>query len=77
MNENRKFEVTKAQIENEKRLAVLESRARKDRAVQAIQGRSKALVLALPPLPPLLLGIAVFFVRAGRENRGTTPGRLA
>jgi ABC-2 type transport system permease protein len=74
--ENRKFEVTKARIEDEKRLAILDSRATKEQAVQSIQGRIKTLAVILPPLPALILGGIVFFVRAGRENRGATPSRL-
>ncbi len=75
--ENRKFEVTKARIEDEKRLAIMDSRATKEQAVQAIQGRIKTLAVLLPPLPALVLGGVVFFVRSRRENRGATPSRLA
>jgi ABC-2 type transport system permease protein len=75
--ENRKLDVTKSRIEDEKRKAILSSRAEKERAIQAIQARIKTLAVILPPLPALLLGGLVFFVRSGKENRGTLPSRLA
>ena len=75
--ENRRLEVTKATIEDKKRGEIAESRAEKERAIAGIHSRIKAQALAIPPLPPLLLGIAVFLYRKSRENRGASPNRLA
>ena len=75
--EQRRLDVPKAGIEDEKRQKVEESRAVKEQQVRAIQNRIKLWAILLPPLPALLLGIGVFAVRAGRENRGASPNRLA
>ncbi len=75
--ENRRLEVTKATIEDQKRQEIAESRAVKEQAIQRIHSRIKALAILLPPLPALILGCLVFGIRAGRENVGANPNRLA
>jgi ABC-2 type transport system permease protein len=75
--ENRRLDVQKANIEDEKRKKIEESRAVKEQAIRSIQSRIKLAAILLPPLPALLLGCVVFAVRAGRENRGASPNRLA
>jgi ABC-2 type transport system permease protein len=75
--ENRRFEVTKASIEDAKKRKVEESRADKERSIQGIHNRIKVLAILLPPLPALVLAGFVFAVRLGRENQGANPNRLA
>ena len=75
--EQRKLDVTKERIEADKKKALGDSRNQKDRAIEAIQDRIKALALVLPPLPGLLLAGMFFGVRLNRENRGASPNRLA
>jgi ABC-2 type transport system permease protein len=75
--ENRRFEVTKAGIEDKKRKAVRESKDVEQQAIQGIHNRIKTLAILLPPLPALILACLVFAVRHGRENVGANPNRLA
>lgn len=75
--ENRRFEVTKASIEGERDRAKQEAVADRERGVRSIHGRIKALAILLPPLPALILAGFVFASRAGKENRGASPNRLA
>jgi ABC-2 type transport system permease protein len=75
--ENRRFEVTKATIDARKERTKELNRANREQAVRTIHTRIRALAILLPPLPPLLLGLAVFAARARRENRGANPNRIA
>jgi ABC-2 type transport system permease protein len=74
--ENRRFEVSKATIEDNKRKAIEDSKAVKEQSIQRIHSRIKMLAILLPPLPALILAGAVFAVRVGRENKGASPNRL-
>ena len=74
---NRRLDVQKANIEDEKRQKVLESKADSEVNIRRIQNRVRTMALLLPPLPPLLLGLVVFGLRIRRENLGANPNRLA
>lgn len=75
--EQRKFEVTEANIQDAKRRKVEESLAAKERKLREIRSRVRMNVVTMLPLPALILGAAVFFIRNSRENRGANPNRLA
>ncbi len=75
--EQRRLDLIKSEIEAEKKQAIEESKARREQAIEAIQNRVRAQAIALTPLPALILGVFVFFIRASRENRGANPSRLA
>jgi ABC-2 type transport system permease protein len=75
--EERRLEVTKATIEAKKERSKEESRAVREQRVRGIHSRIKALAILLPPLPALVLAGFVFASRAGRENRGANPNRIA
>jgi ABC-2 type transport system permease protein len=75
--ENRRFEITKATIDAKKERTKELNRVTREQAVRTIHTRIRALAILLPPLPPLLLGLAVFAARARRENRGANPNRIA
>jgi len=75
--EQRRLEVVKANIEDQKRQKIEEARAVKEQKIRAKQNQVRAMAILMPPLPALLLGGIVFAVRAGRENRGANPNRLA
>jgi ABC-type transport system involved in multi-copper enzyme maturation permease subunit/ABC-type uncharacterized transport system involved in gliding motility auxiliary subunit len=75
--EQRRLDLVSAEIEDQKRQAIEVSKARQDQAISAIQNRVRASALALTPLPALVLGGIVFFLRSRRENRGANPDRLA
>jgi ABC-2 type transport system permease protein len=74
--EQRRFDVTKAQIEDKKRLAIQDSKAVEQQNILGLQNEMKALAVVLPPLPALVLAGVVFAIRRGRENLGANPNRL-
>ena len=73
----RRLDVKKAVIEDEKEAKIRESKAESERKVRQIQNDVRFKAAALPPLPPLILGLVVWIVRARRENLGANPKRLA
>lgn len=66
--ENRRVGEEQREIENEKERAI--ARAKRDllQDIESVQDSYKAWALVLPPLPTLMLGIAVFFMRWRRER---------
>jgi ABC-2 type transport system permease protein len=75
--ENRRLDVEKAGIEDQKRQKTLEIKANRELSIRGIQNRFRALAIVFPPLPPLILGMFVFFVRIKHENEGANPNRIA
>jgi ABC-2 type transport system permease protein len=73
----RRLDVKKAMIEDQKQARIRDSRARLEQSTREIQNTVRFEAAALPPLPPLILGLAVWFVRRTRENLGANPKRLA
>jgi ABC-2 type transport system permease protein len=73
----RRLEVEKANVEDERLEKVREAKAESERKSRAIENQVRFMAAALPPLPPLILGLIVFGIRLGRENRGAVPSRLA
>lgn len=74
---NRRLEKRREEIENETRKKIEESKIEKEREIRKIQNWTRTLAVVFPPLLPAILGLAVFVVRAGRENLGANPNRLA
>jgi ABC-2 type transport system permease protein len=74
---NRRLDVRKASIEDVKRRKVMESKAESEQNIRQIQNQVRTLAVALPPLPPLILGLLVFGARVRRENLGANPNRIA
>ncbi len=74
--ESRRLEVEKAAIEDDKRRKLQDSRANKEQAIRAIEGRVRVAAILAAPLPALLLAGLIFGIRSGRENRGANPNRL-
>ncbi len=75
--ENRRLEVEKAAIEDDKRRKVQESKGSLEQSVRSIENRVRVGALLVAPLPAILLALFVFGSRAGRENKGANPNRLA
>ncbi len=73
----RRLDVKKAVIEDAKEAKIRESKAETERKARQIQNAVRFRAAALPPLPPLILGLIVWIVRVRRENLGATPTRLA
>ncbi len=75
--EQRRLALAEQEIQDRKGQAIRESKDRQEEATRAIQHRIGAQAAVLTPLPALLLGGAVFFLRNRRENLGANPDRLA
>jgi ABC-2 type transport system permease protein len=73
----RRLDVRKAVIEDEKQARIRESKAESERKTRQIQNAVRFEAGVLPPLPPLILGLVVWIVRLRRENLGANPKRLA
>ncbi|HEU4339892.1 MAG TPA: Gldg family protein, partial [Planctomycetota bacterium] len=65
--EQRKFEVQKRRIEDDKKAAIRKSKQEASRQVKSIQKRIKAMALLLPPVPALLIAILALVFRIRRE----------
>jgi ABC-2 type transport system permease protein len=74
---NRRLEVEKANIEDQKRRKIQESKGEMERHVREIQNGVRAEAILLPLPLPVMLGLFVFFARLKRENQGANPNRLA
>jgi ABC-2 type transport system permease protein len=73
----RRLDVRKSIIEDKKQARIRESKAESERKTRQIQNTVRFEAAALPPLPPLILGLAIWIVRLRRENLGANPKRLA
>jgi ABC-2 type transport system permease protein len=73
--------------EQERQTKLAQSRAERDSKinksetdltlkVKQVQDRYKMLAVLLPPIPPLLLAVYVFFSRRAREREGVARSRL-
>ncbi|CAN5663877.1 Gldg family protein [soil metagenome] len=75
--EQRRLEVAEVNIEDEKQRRIKESFAAKEREIRQIRSQVRLCAILLPPLPAIILAGLVFIGRAGRENKGASPNRLA
>ncbi len=73
----RRLDVKKQIIEDKKQEKLREGRAETERKIRQIQNSVRFAAAAIPPLPPLILGLVVWITRMNRENRGANPKRLA
>jgi ABC-2 type transport system permease protein len=73
----RRLEVSKAKIEDEKLVRIREGKADSEQKTRAIENRVRFMAAVIPPLPPLILGLIIFATRLRRENLGANPRRLA
>lgn len=73
----RRLDVEKQKIEDEKLNRIREGRAESERKTRAIENRVRWLAAGIPPLPPMILGLLVLLGRLRRENLGASPKRLA
>ncbi|MDR0871757.1 MAG: Gldg family protein [Planctomycetaceae bacterium] len=72
MTAQKNLDSKKESLQRELAIEVEKSDVSLNEQIQKIQGQYKLAAVALPPLPPLLIGLAVFFVRKTRE-RGSVP----
>jgi ABC-2 type transport system permease protein len=73
----RRLDVDKQTIEDEKMNKMREAKADSEQKIRTIENGVRYTAAAIPPLPPLLLGLFVFITRIRRENVGANPKRLA
>ncbi|GAC1469962.1 MAG: Gldg family protein [Isosphaeraceae bacterium] len=73
---NRRLEVQKATIENEKRKTILASKAESGQNIRRIRNQVRWLAVLFEPLPPMALGLVVFAFRIRRENYGANPNQI-
>lgn len=73
----RRLDVKKQIIEDKKQEKLREGRAETERKIRQIQNSVRFAAAAIPPLPPLFLGLIVWITRMNRENRGANPKRIA
>jgi ABC-2 type transport system permease protein len=73
--ENRRFEVTRSTIEEQRDARVSKAKEDASAAVVAIQNRIKAFAVLIPPIPVLILGIMTFVKRRKRELEGAAASR--
>jgi len=76
--ENRRLNnVIKVDVEDRKRREIQDAEAEAVSKRRSLQAGTQFGVLTFPPLLPLILGAVVVSLRTRRENRGTSPNRLA
>ena len=68
--ENRRLEVLSANIETEKDARIQASRENMEAQIRRIQTSIKTFAILLPPVPVVMLGIAIFIRRKRREREG-------
>lgn len=69
-DEQRKLDVASARIKTEKERALERARADMEARIRAIQTRYKLQAVALPPIPAILLGLWMLWLRVLAERRG-------
>jgi len=71
-----KLDVKREQMQRERDDRIEEARRQTDLKILEIQNFYKLLAVALPPIPPLLVGLIVFVSRRLREREGIAKSRL-
>jgi ABC-2 type transport system permease protein len=74
--ENRRLQVARSTIEDEKQRQIEASRAEMENSIRGIQNTIKMMAVALPPIPAVLLFLLVSIRRLARERLGVPVDRL-
>ena len=72
----RKVQVTRIQEERNRDKEIATIKRESDSKLAALRNRYKLAAVLIPPIPPLLIAIIVFFVRRIRERQGVASARL-
>ncbi len=73
---NRGLEVKKESLRLEREKSLAEIQRKRDQDVQRIQNEFKVWATFIPPIPPLVVGIAVWIRRRVREREGISRSRM-
>lgn len=74
--EQRRFQVARTTIEDEKQRQIDVSRAEMENSIRGIQNTIKLMAVALPPIPAVVLFLFVSLRRLARERIGVSADRL-
>jgi ABC-2 type transport system permease protein len=74
--EQRKLDVQRQSLESDRDRKIKQSERDLAQKVRGVQDRYKLLAVILPPIPPLLLALVVFFHRRKAEQEGVDARRL-
>jgi ABC-2 type transport system permease protein len=72
----RRLDVKREQMQRQRDEKIEEIRRKVDLEILGIKNWYKALAVALPPIPPLLVGLIVFVRRRLREREGVAKSRM-
>ncbi len=72
----RELDVKLETLRKERDDALKSAQRQLDREVHAEQDEAKLWAILLPPIPPLIIGLIVFFNRRAREREGVSRARL-
>ena len=74
--ENRRLDVARANIEDEKQRQIEDSRAEMENSIRGIQNTIKLMAVVLPPIPAFIVFLIVSVRRLRRERIGVPVDRL-
>ena len=74
-DEQQKFELIQAQIEQEKNDTLRQIDMETNRQVAAIESKHRRRAIWLPPIPAVLAGIIVLIIRLTNESKSIAPSR--
>lgn len=73
---NQKLEVMRERLQRDRDDSIERIRRETDLEILKIQNRFKFWAVAIPPIPPMIVGLVVFVVRRLREREGVAKSRL-
>jgi len=76
IREQQKFDAEIDALAAQRRRQIKEIAYERDQEIRAVQERYKLYAILIPPIPPLLLALAVFFRRRELERQGVARERL-
>lgn len=73
---SQKLEVTRERLERDRDKSIERIRRETDLEILKIQNQFKFWAVAIPPIPPMIVGLIVFVARRLREREGISKSRL-